>query len=386
MPKISELPAVTTASSTDTLPVVQGGITKKETIAQIFTDNLGVDLAVQNGGTGASDAATARTNLGLGTISTQNSNNVTITGGSITGITDLAIADGGTGASTIAGARSNLGVGGYVQDFRLSLTTGVPVSTADVVGATTVYCVPYTGNNIALFDGTNWVVRASAQFSLALGTLTAARPYDVFCYDNAGTPTLEFTAWTSATVRATALTTQDGVLVRSGAATRRYLGTFYTTATTTTEDSLRRRLLWNYYHRVTREMVRGDATATWNYTTATLRQANANALNQLEVVVGVQEEALSVTCNGSAMNTGAAGTCAFTTAIGMDSTSVAASNSLTNAVTNTGANFTCLSEAAVGVQVAIGFHFFAWLESSTASGTTTWAGGNASGIRAMWRC
>ena len=37
---------------------------------------------------------------GLGTIASQNSNNVSITGGSITGITDLAVADGGTGVGT----------------------------------------------------------------------------------------------------------------------------------------------------------------------------------------------------------------------------------------------------------------------------------------------
>jgi len=45
------------------------------------------------------DASTQRTTLGLGTIATQNANNVSITGGSVTGITDLALADGGTGAS-----------------------------------------------------------------------------------------------------------------------------------------------------------------------------------------------------------------------------------------------------------------------------------------------
>ena len=48
--------------------------------------------------------ANARTALGLGTIATQAANSVSITGGAISGITDLAVADGGTGASTLAGA------------------------------------------------------------------------------------------------------------------------------------------------------------------------------------------------------------------------------------------------------------------------------------------
>lgn len=74
------------------------------------TDGLVNAVPVTNGGTGASTAAEARSNLGLGTIATQAANSVSITGGSITGITDLAVADGGTGASTASAARTNLGV------------------------------------------------------------------------------------------------------------------------------------------------------------------------------------------------------------------------------------------------------------------------------------
>lgn len=52
--------------------------------------------------------ATAVSTAAGGTMAAQNANNVTITGGSITGITDLAIADGGTGASTKTAAYNAL--------------------------------------------------------------------------------------------------------------------------------------------------------------------------------------------------------------------------------------------------------------------------------------
>lgn len=58
------------------------------------------DITIADGGTGASTAGGARTNLGLGSIATQESNNVTITGGTVSGITDITVADGGTGRST----------------------------------------------------------------------------------------------------------------------------------------------------------------------------------------------------------------------------------------------------------------------------------------------
>jgi hypothetical protein len=55
-------------------------------------------------------AVTAATGA-LGTMSTQNANNVAITGGTIIGITDLAVADGGTGASSITANSVVLGNG-----------------------------------------------------------------------------------------------------------------------------------------------------------------------------------------------------------------------------------------------------------------------------------
>lgn len=75
----------------------------------------------------AESGATARTSLGLGTIATQAANSVSITGGSITGITDLAVADGGTGASTAAGAKTNLG---FLTRYATNIGDGTSTSIA----------------------------------------------------------------------------------------------------------------------------------------------------------------------------------------------------------------------------------------------------------------
>lgn len=261
-----------------------------------------------------------------------------------------------------------------VCDFRLTLTSGTPVTTSDVTGATTIYASPYKGNSIGLYDGTNWHVRTSAEFSLALGTLTSGKPYDVFCYDNAGVPTLEFLVWTNDTTRATALTKQNGVYVKTGATTRRYLGTFYTTAATTTEDSENKRFLWNYYNRVQRQMRVTVGNDTWNYTTFTIRQANGAAGNQLSMVIGVSEDAVDANILSSAANTNV-GVCAQV-GVGVDSTTTFSGFGFRPYTVSLVANYPFGLSASWRGLPGVGYHYLSWNEISAATGTTTFYGDN----------
>ena len=173
-------------SSNTTGPVISTG----GTLAAVAV------VPLDQGGTGANTAAAARLNLGLGTgatanigtIATQNSNAVSITGGTITGIAPIAVVSGGTGANTAAAARASLSAAVRGDNSDITSLTGLTTPLAAVFGGTGVNNMPtnalVVGNgtspvnsispgsagNVLMSTGNAW---RSQQFPDAGGTVTS---------------------------------------------------------------------------------------------------------------------------------------------------------------------------------------------------------------------
>ncbi len=176
------------------------------------------------------DATAQRTTLGLGSMAIQDASGVLITGGTavlssgtiayatinggvISGITDLAIADGGTGASTASGSRTNLGlaIGTDVQayDDALASIAGLTTASGQIIYTTasdTYATSTITAAGRAILDDAD----ASAQrTTLGLGSLAVKNTVGSGDYDSSSivTANIADSAITTAKIADSGITT-----------------------------------------------------------------------------------------------------------------------------------------------------------------------------------
>jgi hypothetical protein len=106
----------------------------------------------------------------------QASSNVTITGGSITGITDLAVADGGTGASTLTGVLKGNGTSAFTAATAGTDYAGIDTAQTFTKGQRGEITVLTDGTTITpdLADSNNFSVTLGGNRTLANPTNTVA--------------------------------------------------------------------------------------------------------------------------------------------------------------------------------------------------------------------
>jgi len=249
---------------------------------------------------------------------------------------------------------------------RLSLVSGNPITTANQTAKTTIYFVPYDGDQISIYDGSNWVLYSFSELSLSLSGFTADTNYDIFVYDNSGALTLEGVAWTNDTTRATAITKQDDVYVKSGDTAKRYLGTIRTTSTAgQCEDSDTRRFVWNYYNRKIRNLYCVASTGGHTYTSTTSRPFNDSttvASTRVLFVCGTADTLVQIG-HRSQCKYGYQGV-----DIDSETTNVAGLKNCISDGTNT--NFGIMAGNSEYRYVNVGYHYIQSLERGITAGST----------------
>lgn len=162
-------------------------------------------LSIAGGGTGGTTAGAARTALGLGTMAVQNSNSVSITGGSISGITvdagavttgTLALARGGTNASLSLGTAGQvLGSNGsavaFLDGTSITVLNGSNISTGTVPNARLPTTI--TQNRFALSTSAESITAYSVQLVSTTVMFWMGAGGFVFKYNSTGSGGDRFT-------------------------------------------------------------------------------------------------------------------------------------------------------------------------------------------------
>ncbi len=256
----------------------------------------------------------------------------------------LPIASGGTGGTTATAARTNLDVpsnseltalASDITDIqstlqnivsapqgRLTLTSATPVLSTGVTAGTAVYYTPYNGQLAPIYDGSLIQTETFAELTLTLNSNhVASNIYDAFLFLNSGVVTIGTgPAWNTSTAGSGARGTGAGttelsraiggfwtnlysMTARNGATTYTvgvnqgtYLGSIFIDGTNGQISCLpaygqsRKWGVWNAYNRVPIILKAGDSTASWQYTSATVRPSRNQTANSLSLFTGLAEE------------------------------------------------------------------------------------------------
>jgi hypothetical protein len=274
---------------------------------------------------------------------------------------------------------------------RLTLTSLTQVTTSDVVGATTLFYTPGSGGNqVPIWNGAIMVPTAFAELSQLTTDATkspaaviANSVYDVFVWNDAGTIRgTRGPAWASDTSRGTGAGTSE-IQLLNGVWTNKFditngptagfgtmVGSARADASSQFKDTAAFRWVSNAYNAVSRPLKVTEAASSWVYTSATFRQANGNAANQLDFLQ---------TLGGNQLNAQVVSTFSNTTigqfglvAIDIDVLNTTAiSNNINNFSYVSVANYIVPTNAIYSGYPGMGRHIAIWKEVSTATGSGT---------------
>jgi hypothetical protein len=260
---------------------------------------------------------------------------------------------------------------------RLSLTSS-PVMLSNVAATSSVRYVAYNGNRVPVYNGTSWSMMSFVDEIVGSVAGSAADvPQDWFVWNNAGVPALiKGPDWANANARSMNLGRINGILTNGGAISGgpqagqgTYVGTTRTNGAGLVEwliggaaffGSPAKLNVWNAYNRVLVGVEVRDTTASWTYSTSTVRVANGAGNMVVIFVLGLIEDAI-LASYGCPTTPGAAG---VAVGVGFDSGTVFAG------VTGwTVGNSVTLIGHAVIVPPTIGYHYITALEWVNASVT-----------------
>jgi hypothetical protein len=298
-----------------------------------------------------------------------------------------------TDASLFGGPITTTGTLGVAVPFnpggRLTISTGVPVITSTVSGASTVYYTPYLHQFVPIYDGTKFVQtdtggelsQNTTDTTKSPAAVAASKNYDTFVWNDSGTKRCtRGPAWTSDTARGTGAGTTElvrvnGVLlnansITNGPAAQRgtYVGTIRSNASSLIDWIFGANGnpptagffgVWNMYNRVSVGSLLGDTTTSWTYATATWRSANNTNNARFSYVSGLAEDLFETAYSAMIFNTSAIN---GSVGIGYDVTNSPSGVSINSGVQQVS------PIAAMFLTTSLGFHFHQAIED--ASGAT----------------